>query len=1017
MSSADYRVTLLLAAKDELTNSMKAAKKAVRDFTNSTVSNAKKIESKWSNVASFMKDVFAVTVGVSLANVVNDIERFIADSIRNYAEFEAASVKLAAVSTEAWESIGDVAAYYRAEASAAARELGVSANESLQAMEALIKAGLSGADAAQALAASIRLAKLEGIDFATAGNNLVQVMAQFGIKGSEATRVVDVLVNASRLGIGTANDFAQGLANCGASARAMGLSLEDATSWLVVLERRFGSAQEAGTHLNRFFLELYEIAEKLGVPIRDAGGALRNTNDIILDVINAARALGQDFAVLQKRLEGVDMRAVKALFTFTQMGENIEFLREEIEKMNTALQAYDAYMKTMQGQMARTQSEIDAMQRRTGAFFGNLWLSIQQVGLPILEAFGTAWSGIAAKITGQAIPALESWLNAQRLMDRMSDKEIANLLANWAKAGEVILNTGERVKVTASDIARMAENLGVMSDELRAVLTDQKRALDEFFEGLREHGQLTRDVFEGMISYALMMGKINAEQATQLSEKYGFLDDKMRQVIDTFSKMAEASEETGKQFEITADGLVSIARAFDVDAKRAIQLANQMFNLNITYDEHAEYVKILTEQYGLNEDQARQFIDILKQEAEKHKEASNAAKEHAQSLDELRARVMESISGLVNYGRVTGPLADQINRAREAVREFIKAGGNLPSSIMHAIDYIEQLNNQFAQLEQNAKAVAAAQEVAAVGASYYSTIQEIQEALVAEQVLKLKQQIEELRRQEEALRASGDATKRQIEIIKQQRMELEAQLNALQKNTQLTIQQAASQQRLAAIQQTLGLVSQIVAMQQTALQLAMMGATNTSDMFMNAVMLLTGALEDGNITQEEMKQILQSLGVQFDETGKPVINLKDIMEEFRKKVIETKNKVEDFRSTLASLDGMTVHTYHYHHEITVKETKGGGGGSSAKSGEEFGDVPGAQHGAWETREGLYYLHRGEMVLPKDVAEWVRRGSGFGGTIIHAPVRIEVHGSVIGQDLDQLSEEISRRIVRRLRSMM
>ncbi|RLI45698.1 hypothetical protein DRO64_02100, partial [Candidatus Bathyarchaeota archaeon] len=63
------------------------------------------------------------------------------------------------------------------------------------------------------------------------------------------------------------NDFAQGLANCGATARNLGLSLEDTTTWLVVLERRFGSAQEAGTHLNRFFLDLYEIAEKLGIPI------------------------------------------------------------------------------------------------------------------------------------------------------------------------------------------------------------------------------------------------------------------------------------------------------------------------------------------------------------------------------------------------------------------------------------------------------------------------------------------------------------------------------------------------------------------------------------------------------------------------------------------------------------------------------------------------------------------------------------------------------------------------------
>ena len=61
------------------------------------------------------------------------------------------------------------------------------------------------------------------------------------------------------------------------------------------------------------------------------------------------------------------------------------------------------------------------------------------------------------------------------------------------------------------------------------------------------------------------------------------------------------------------------------------------------------------------------------------------------------------------------------------------------------------------------------------------------------------------------------------------------------------------------------------------------------------------------------------------------------------------------------------------------------------------------------------LHKGEMILPKNVADWFRRG-GFASknVTIHAPVKIEVHGSVYGEDLDDLSEKISRKIVSRLR---
>ena len=161
----------------------------------------------------------------------------------------------------------------------------------------------------------------------------------------------------------------------------------------------------------------------------------------------------------------------------------------------------------------------------------------------------------------------------------------------------------------------------------------------------------------------------------------------------------------------------------------------------------------------------------------------------------------------------------------------------------------------------------------------------------------------------------AESIQKMIEATKQN-------IQTLKESASITLEQTLSQKRLAAIQQMLAFTSQVVSLQQTAMQLAMMGADNAANMFMDTSIALTEALEDGTITEQEMKDILEKLGVTFDETGKPVINLKNIMEEFRKKMEETRNKVQDFRSTLTSLDGLTVHTYHYHHEITVHEEKG-----------------------------------------------------------------------------------------------
>jgi len=182
-------------------------------------------------------------------------------------------------------------------------------------------------------------------------------------------------------------------------------------------------------------------------------------------------------------------------------------------------------------------------------------------------------------------------------------------------------------------------------------------------------------------------------------------------------------------------------------------------------------------------------------------------------------------------------------------------------------------------------------------------------------------------------------------------------------------------------------------------------------------LLLADALSDGTITSDEYKKILEALGITFDETGKPVINLKSIMEEFRDSVIKNMEKVKSFREELMALDGLTAHTYHYHHEITVKGEK-----VEERRREEEKTVWGApwpmpaQYGMWNVPRNMpVYLHRGEMVLPRNVAEWFRRGGA-----ITAPNKIlNVNVSVNAQsasDPRELAEIVSREIVRRLRGV-
>jgi TP901 family phage tail tape measure protein len=447
--SEQYRVSVVFEGRDQISNVARDIAGKMDDVT--------KTSSKFAGaLADVGKIAGGVVAGLVGFNILGEVRRFAEDATRAFMAFEQASVKLAALAREAGQDVNLLAGAFRMVASAAAREFAVSGQEAISALESLVKSGLSGRDAVQALGQVIMLAKTEGADFATVANAVVQVMAQFGLKGAEAARAVDALTNASRLGIGSAVDFANGLANIGATARAMGMSLEDATSWLVVLERRFGSAQEAGTHLNRFLLELYEIAGRLGVPIRDVEGNLRAVNDIILDVIATVKQSGLSFADLQDELKGVDMRALKTLFTIAQMTENFDELRAAVGRSGSAMEAFAATMETTAGRFQRMQSEVDRLQRNIGEKFGQMATMLGSVFLPAVNAAVTAWTGIISWATGNVAGQIQSQIEAWLMLGKVTKEQAADIIAANVEMGRISVQEGLKI----------AEMLGLMSDKL-----------------------------------------------------------------------------------------------------------------------------------------------------------------------------------------------------------------------------------------------------------------------------------------------------------------------------------------------------------------------------------------------------------------------------------------------------------------------------------------------------------------------------------------------------------------------
>jgi TP901 family phage tail tape measure protein len=201
----------------------------------------------------------------------------------------AASVKMAGdfeQSLNIFKSVTGATAQQMAQVAARARELGkdislpgISAKDAAVAMTELAKAGL---DVNQSLAASkgvLSLAKAGNLDVADAASIAAKALNAFGLAGSEATKVADLLAAAANASTAGVDDIALGLSQVGAGAKQMGVGLQDTIAALALFTNAGIRGQDAGTSLKQMFIQLAAPTDKardlmkaLGLAFFDAKG-------------------------------------------------------------------------------------------------------------------------------------------------------------------------------------------------------------------------------------------------------------------------------------------------------------------------------------------------------------------------------------------------------------------------------------------------------------------------------------------------------------------------------------------------------------------------------------------------------------------------------------------------------------------------------------------------------------------------------------------------------------------------
>lgn len=417
------------------------------------------------NISSSFKDIGSVAGGIITAefskNIVGALEDVGRTSTEQAAAFESATARIIA----ATGLTGAESEALRKTLEETARTLGVDygtgATRAMEAMEALVKAGLKGEEATTALAGVLKLATIEGVDTASAANMVVQAMTMYGISAEEATRVVDGFVKSSAAGIDTASGYASGLSNVGATASNMGLSLEETLAALVQLDNTFGGATESGTFLNRMLLDMVAKADQAGISLYNADGSMKGLDDIVGQIRDKIQDFGDDQQAVNEWLGQFDSRAQKAITALVNYDGSVVETQAKLGEMAGAQDQVNVILGTYEGQMAKVQAQQENAAIQTGeittkvsllgaqftAALGPVGLFANALGPPMLQ-------GVIQGLTVTAIPKLIGALGSGGLTGALGSvgggvSSLAGLIGGAGPLGIALVGIGVAVGVFA----------------------------------------------------------------------------------------------------------------------------------------------------------------------------------------------------------------------------------------------------------------------------------------------------------------------------------------------------------------------------------------------------------------------------------------------------------------------------------------------------------------------------------------------------------------------------------------
>lgn len=282
-----------------------------------------------------------------------------------------------------------------------AKDLGrTTAFSASQAADAMDIIAASGADANQTLALTgnvLNLASASGLELDQTAGILTKTMAQFGLEGEKAAKMVsDQLVYAANNSQTSVEGMGEAFKYAGGNAATMNMDVAQTGAILGMFANQTIEGSAAGTAFSAMFKDLSKAGEKgalsigkASIEVYDASGKMRDMGSIMGDVEKATEGMSdaQKNSALQAIFGQQSMRGVNALLT--EGSEKYKELEKGIRKADNAAQTA-AFIKedNLAGAFRAVGSAIEGLMIDVGDVIKGPIQNIAQTIVKLAGVFG-----------------------------------------------------------------------------------------------------------------------------------------------------------------------------------------------------------------------------------------------------------------------------------------------------------------------------------------------------------------------------------------------------------------------------------------------------------------------------------------------------------------------------------------------------------------------------------------------------------------------------------------------------